>query len=74
MPMIRPISDLRININEISEYVKRTHQPVFVTKNGVGDMVLMSMEDYDKLISPSAKSVQPSPAPEMDESSPETSL
>jgi len=47
MPAIRPISDLRNNSNEISEFCRATREPVFITKNGVGDMVVMSMETYE---------------------------
>ena len=43
MPTIRPISDLRNNSNEISEFCRSSHEPVFITKNGVGDMVMFSM-------------------------------
>lgn len=49
MPNIRPITDLRNNSNEISEFVKGTREPVFITKNGIGDMVVMSMDAYEKL-------------------------
>lgn len=48
MPYIRPISDLRNNANEISEYCHNAREPVFITKNGVGDMVVMSMEVYER--------------------------
>lgn len=48
MPNIRPISDLRNNANEISEFVKAAREPVFITKNGVGDMVVMSLEQYER--------------------------
>lgn len=49
MPQIRPITDLR-NTNEISEICHSKKEPVFITKNGYGDMVLMSMETYEDLI------------------------
>ncbi len=49
MEMIRPISDLRNKFTEISKTVHETSQPVFLTKNGYGDMVVMSMETYEKL-------------------------
>ena len=49
MPKIRPISDLRTCSNEISEYCKKTGEPVFITKNGTGDMVVISIELYEKL-------------------------
>jgi len=49
MPNIRPISDLRNNANDISEFCHKTREPVFITKNGVGDMVVMSVETYERL-------------------------
>lgn len=49
MEMIRPVSDLRNNFAEISKTVHETSQPVFLTKNGFGDMVVMSMEAFEKL-------------------------
>jgi len=48
MPNIRPISDLRNNANDISEICHQTREPVFITKNGVGDMVVMSVEAYER--------------------------
>jgi len=48
MPNIRPISDLRNNANEISEFCHTSREPVFITKNGVGDMVVMSVETYER--------------------------
>ncbi len=48
MSMIRPVSDLRNNFAEISKVVHESGQPVFLTKNGYGDMVVMSMEAYEK--------------------------
>lgn len=48
MPNIRPISDLRNSANEISEFCRREHEPVYITKNGTGDMVIMSIEEYEK--------------------------
>lgn len=49
MPTIRPISDLRNNANDISEFCHVHKEPVFITKNGVGDMVVMGIEDYEKM-------------------------
>ena len=49
MNMIRPVSDLRNNFAEISKTVHETSQPVFLTKNGFGDMVVLSMEAYENL-------------------------
>lgn len=48
MPNIRPISDLRNNANEISEFCHKEREPVFITKNGTGDMVVMSIETYER--------------------------
>lgn len=47
MPQIRPITDLR-NTNEISETCHKLKEPVFITKNGYGDLVVMSMETYER--------------------------
>ena len=49
MKMIRPVSDLRNNFAEISKTVHETAQPVFLTKNGYGDMVVLSMEAFENL-------------------------
>ena len=46
MPQIRPISDLRNKFTEISRIVHEDKEPVFLTKNGCGDMVVMSIDDY----------------------------
>jgi prevent-host-death family protein len=49
MNRIRPVSDLRNNFAEISRTVHETAEPVFLTKNGFGDMVVLSMEAYENL-------------------------
>lgn len=46
MPEIIPIRDLK-NTNAISQRCHETAEPIFVTKNGYGDMVIMSMEIYE---------------------------
>lgn len=48
MPQIRPITDLR-NTTEISELCHARREPVFITKNGYGDLVIMSIETYEAL-------------------------
>lgn len=48
MPQIRPVSDLRNNFADISRIVHETGEPVFLTKNGYGDMVVMSIEAYER--------------------------
>ena len=49
MPQIRPITDLR-NTTEISDICHAKREPVFITKNGYGDLEIMSMEAYEDLI------------------------
>ena len=49
MPVIKPISDLRNKANEISELAHTLNEPIFITKNGEGDMVVMSMAQYGQL-------------------------
>lgn len=47
MPQIIPIRDLK-NTSEISEKCHSSNEPIFITKNGYGDMVIMSIETYEK--------------------------
>ena len=49
MNTIRPVSDLRNNFADISRTVHETAQPVFLTRNGYGDMAVMSMEACENL-------------------------
>lgn len=53
MPQIRPITDLR-NTTEISDICHAKREPVFITKNGYGDLVIMSIEAYEDLINNTA--------------------
>lgn len=48
MKRIRPVSDLRNSFSDISKIVHETQEPVFLTKNGYGDMVVMSIEAYER--------------------------
>lgn len=48
MPSIRPVSDLRNHFAEITKEVQESREPVFLTKNGVGSIVVMSMESYEQ--------------------------
>ena len=48
MPNIRPVSDLRNHFAEITKEAQLSGEPVFLTKNGVGSIVVMSMESYEK--------------------------
>ena len=47
MPEIRPIKDLR-DTTKISELCHKTKEPIFITKNGYGDLVIMSIETYER--------------------------
>ena len=47
MPLIMPIKDLR-NTTEISNIAHKKQEPIFITKNGYSDLVVMSSELYDK--------------------------
>lgn len=49
MPIIRPSSDLRNNYNEISTICHETNSPVYITKNGAGDLAVMSIELFELL-------------------------
>lgn len=49
MPQIRPITGLR-NTNKISEICHARREPVFITKNGYGDLVVMSIETYETMV------------------------
>lgn len=50
MPIIRPSSDLRNNYNEISNICHETKKPVYITKNGAGDLAVMSIDVCEKLM------------------------
>ena len=50
MPLIMPIKDLR-NTTEISNIAHKEQEPIFITKNGYSDLVVMSSELYDKFAS-----------------------
>lgn len=53
MPQIIPIKDLK-NTSEISDMCHKTKGPIYVTKNGYGDMVIMSMEIYESTLKQNA--------------------
>ena len=50
MPQIRPSSDLRNSYNEISAFCHQYGEPVYITKNGTGDLAMMSIETYERLV------------------------
>ncbi len=47
MPKIIPIRDLK-NTSEISQMCKEASEPIYITKNGYGDMVIMSVKMYEE--------------------------
>ena len=49
MPNIRPSYDLRNNYNEISAFCHQYGEPVYITKNGTGDLAVLSIEAYERL-------------------------
>ncbi|MDD4767076.1 MAG: type II toxin-antitoxin system Phd/YefM family antitoxin [Desulfotomaculaceae bacterium] len=49
MPNIKSSTDLRNNYNDISTFCHESREPVFITKNGRGDLVVMSIETYEAL-------------------------
>ena len=49
MPEIRPSADLRNHYTEISEFCNKYSEPVFITKNGKGDLAVLSIKTYEKL-------------------------
>ena len=51
MPKIRSSADLRNNYNDISTFCHTYAEPVFITKNGKGDLAVMSIETYEELYS-----------------------
>ena len=66
MPQIRPITDLR-NTNEISDICHAKREPVFITKNGYGDLVVMSIETYEAMVENAAMDTAISEAEAEDE-------
>jgi prevent-host-death family protein len=50
MPAIRPISDLRNRAREISQLCHASDRPIFITRSGESDLVVMSQAHYDRLV------------------------
>jgi prevent-host-death family protein len=50
MPHIHPVSDLKNNLNHLSEICRKQHEPVFLTRRGHGELVLMDMEEYERMV------------------------
>ena len=56
MALIRPCADLRNNYNEISRICHETKEPMYITKNGTNDLVVLSDEAYESLVKTSQES------------------
>jgi len=50
MPSIRPSSDLRNKYNEVSDFCHKNSEPVYITKNGKGDLAVMSIETFERIV------------------------
>lgn len=50
MPKIKASSDIRNNYNEISQFCHQYDEPVYITKNGKGDLAVLSIEAYERLV------------------------
>lgn len=48
MPSISLISDIRNNANEISDFCRQAREPVYITRNGTGYMVVLSIEEFER--------------------------
>ena len=49
MAYIRPCADLRNKYNEISKICHETYEPIYITKNGSNDLVILSNEAYEEM-------------------------
>ena len=49
MPVIKPITDLRNHARELSDLCHDSGEPIYITKNGEGDMVLMSLAAFERM-------------------------
>lgn len=50
MPHIHPVSDLKNNLNRLSDICRKEHEPVYLTRKGHGELVLMSIEEYECMV------------------------
>ena len=68
MPNIRPISELRYHFAELSKMAHESGEPIYLTKNGYGDLVIMSIEAFEALLATAEVSYEAeeenAPAPE----------
>lgn len=50
MHHIHPVSELRNNLNQLAEICHKENEPVFLTRKGHGDLVLLSLEGYERIL------------------------
>ncbi len=50
MPHIHPVSELKNNLNHLSEICRKEHEPVYLTRRGHGELVLMGLEEYERMV------------------------
>jgi len=50
MPHIHPVSDLKNNLNHLTEICRKEHAPVYLTRRGHGELVLLGIEEYERLL------------------------
>lgn len=58
MALIRPVSDLQRKIGELTQLAKETHEPIYLTRNGVKHLVLIDADTFDELLSKPSDKVQ----------------
>jgi prevent-host-death family protein len=51
MPHIHPVSDLKNNLSHLTAVCRNEHEPVYLTRRGHGELVLLGVEEYEKLLS-----------------------
>lgn len=51
MPRIHPVSDLKNNLNHLTDVCRIEHEPVYLTRRGHGELVLLGIEEYENLLS-----------------------
>jgi len=51
MPHIHPVSDLKNNLNQLTAVCRNEHEPVYLTRRGHGELVLLGLEEYENLLS-----------------------
>lgn len=51
MPHIHPVSDLKNNLNHLTEVCRNEGEPVYLTRRGHGELVLLGLEEYENLLS-----------------------